>query len=122
MPCESRPDLFQIYVLVLHHHLAENTFITVASEPLHGNGFTEDHARQVLFCLIAEGLFTLWRVNACQSDFMLRMIRIEDSNRISIGNTHDAPYEGLSLRGRRPRPQEKQQETFEKNTHQLFTK
>ena len=122
MPCESHPNLFQIYVLAIHHHLAENALITVALEPFHDNGFTENQARQVLFCLIAEGLFTLWRVNACQPDFMLRVMRIEDSNRIPIGNTHNAPCESLSLRGRQSRPQEKQQETSEKNTHELFTR
>ena len=108
MPCESCPDLFQIYVLAIPHHLTENTLITVALEPFHGNGPTGDQARQVLFCFSAEGLFTLWCVNACQPDFMLRVIRIEDSNRsIRIGNTHDASCKGLSLCGRQSRQQEK---------------
>ena len=91
---------FKIDVAAINIDRAEDASVLVAALVLDADVFAEDKRRKMLLRLLPERLGLLGSVNSVKADFVLRVRRVEDRDRVAVRDLYDSPAD---LRKRRVR-------------------
>lgn len=83
----------------LDPHFADDALVAVLLTPFDPDVFPEDQLGQVPFCLIAKGLVFLGRIDARQSDFVLNLGVIQQSDGVAVCDRHHSPDQAGCLDG-----------------------
>ena len=90
MPGHAGFDLFEVDVFSVQNNLAYQTPVLIDLLITHADVFAKDHFRKAQSGLLAERLMRFRRVDAFESDAMLRVRGIENRDRVAISDRNHA--------------------------------
>jgi hypothetical protein len=100
-PREAVADHFHVHEAITQIDAAHLALVAVHVDDLDAHSLAEHFVSKILSRLGPERLALFWRIDSCEANLVLHFIRIEDGERVAVGNLHDLPGErvGLRLRG-----------------------
>ena len=90
VPCKAGLEHFEIDVAAINENSADGATVAVGVVDFDADVLAEDKRRKLLLRLLPERLRLLRCVNSVKANLVLRVRRVEDRQRISIGNANDS--------------------------------